>query len=238
MDELLTLEGVGRKTANVILGGFYGLPGVVVDTHVRRLSQRLGLTGWDDPDRIEQDLMRLIPRKEWSAFSLRLIFFGREICTARNPGCPTCPLNRLCPSAKYRGAPPWMKRAGRVRVQVGRRRPQAGARRRQTGGRAASPASRSFLIIQQRTHAKGHFSTTLTLHICSTYHNNMIPLQPEPSQEQGSKRLPTPLLVVPLKPNQPDTYLDLVARVIGHKQLIRSRENGKTYTTRVSGETR
>lgn len=143
MDKLLTLEGVGRKTANVILGGFYGIPGVVVDTHVRRLSQRLGLTGWDDPERIEQDLMRLIPRKEWSAFSLRLIFFGREICTARNPRCPTCPLNRLCPSEKYRGAPPWMKRAGRGRVQGERRRPQAGARRRQTGGRrAASPASR------------------------------------------------------------------------------------------------
>lgn len=156
MDELLTLEGVGRKTANVILGGFYGIPGVVVDTHVRRLSQRLGLTGWDDPDRIEQDLMRLIPRREWSAFSLRLIFFGREICTARNPRCPACPLNRLCPSAKYRGAPPWMKRAGRGRARPGQeaqaqrsraqppgRRPRAGEQRAQTGGRrAASPANR------------------------------------------------------------------------------------------------
>lgn len=115
MEELVSLSGVGRKTANVILGGYYGIPGVVVDTHVRRLSQRLALTGWDDPERIEQDLMRLIPRREWSDFSLRLIFFGREVCTARSPRCPTCPLNRLCPSATYRGAPPWMAR----------RRPQA-----------------------------------------------------------------------------------------------------------------
>ncbi len=109
MEELLLLEGVGRKTANVILGGFYGIPGVVVDTHVRRLSRRLALTGSTEPDRIEQDLMRLIPRREWSAFSLRLIFFGREICAARNPRCPVCPLSRYCPSAKYGGAPPWMR---------------------------------------------------------------------------------------------------------------------------------
>ena len=129
MEELLMLEGVGRKTANVLLGGYYGVPGVVVDTHVRRLSQRLALTGQNDPDKIEQDLMRLIPRKEWSAFSLRLIFFGREICTARGPRCPVCPLNRLCPSAKYRGAPPWM----------GRRPPARGPRGRagQTGRRRA-----------------------------------------------------------------------------------------------------
>jgi len=122
MEELLMLEGVGRKTANVILGGYYGVPGVVVDTHVRRLSQRLGLTGHDDPEKIEQDLMRFIPREEWSAFSLRLIFFGREICTARNPRCPVCPLNRLCPSAKYRGAPPWMARGPHGRAGQTRRR--------------------------------------------------------------------------------------------------------------------
>ncbi len=121
MHELVSLSGVGRKTANVILGGFYGVPGVVVDTHVRRLSQRLALSGWDDPDRIEQDLMRLIPRREWSDFSLRLIFFGREVCTARSPRCPTCPLNPLCPSAKYRGAPPWMGRRGRPQASRGRR---------------------------------------------------------------------------------------------------------------------
>lgn len=125
MDDLLTLGGVGRKTANVILGGFYGLPGIVVDTHVRRLSQRLGLTGSDHPDVIEQDLMRLIPQKEWSDFSLRLIFFGREVCMARNPLCPRCPLNRLCPSAKYRGNPPWMRRETTPAIRPRIRRPTA-----------------------------------------------------------------------------------------------------------------
>ncbi len=138
MDELLMLEGVGRKTANVILGGFYGTPGIVVDTHVRRLSQRLALTGQKDPDKIEQDLMRLIPRKEWSAFSLRLIFFGREICTARGPRCPVCPLNRLCPSAKYRGAPPWMTRRPAARGP----RPRGRQTVRRRVGRAAVRAKR------------------------------------------------------------------------------------------------
>jgi endonuclease III len=116
MDELLQLPGVGRKTANVVLSGF-GVAGIVVDTHVRRLSRRLALTAHDDPDKIEQDLMRLIPREEWSDFSLRLIYFGREICTARRPRCPDCPLKDLCPSARYAGAPPWMtpRRADRSR---------------------------------------------------------------------------------------------------------------------------
>lgn len=121
MDELLTLEGVGRKTANVVLsakrlepwGGVGDDPadglGIVVDTHVRRLSQRLGLVYSNDPAKIEQGLMTLIPRTEWDAFSLRLIYFGREVCTARSPRCPSCPLNALCPSARYRGSPPWMR---------------------------------------------------------------------------------------------------------------------------------
>ena len=108
MDELLQLPGVGRKTANVVLSRF-GVPGIVVDTHVRRLSRRMALTAHDGPDKIEQDLMRLIPKEEWSVFSLRLIYFGREICTARRPQCPTCPLRDLCPSAPYLGAPPWMR---------------------------------------------------------------------------------------------------------------------------------
>src|SRR3989304_4074083 len=131
MEELLMLEGVGRKTANVILGGYYGVPGGVVDTHVRRLSQRLGLTGHDDPEKIEQDLMRFIPREEWSAFSLRLIFFGREICTARNPRCPVCPLHRLCPSGEYRGAPPGVARGAPGRGP----RARAGQTRRRRAGR-------------------------------------------------------------------------------------------------------
>ncbi len=75
----------------------FGIPGIVVDTHVARLAQRLGLTAHRDPRRIEQDLMAIIPRREWSAFSLRLVFFGREICSARNPRCPACPLAGDCP---------------------------------------------------------------------------------------------------------------------------------------------
>jgi len=110
MDALTTLPGVGRKTANVVLSGF-GIPGIVVDTHVRRLSQRLALTPHDDPDKIEQDLMPLVPREEWSTFSLRLIYLGREVCTARRPACSACPLAEVCPSSRYGGVPPWM--AGR-----------------------------------------------------------------------------------------------------------------------------
>lgn len=122
MDELLQLDGVGRKTANVVLSAF-GVPGIVVDTHVRRLSRRLALTAHDDPDRIERDLMALLPRREWSAFSLRLIYFGREVCTARRPQCPTCPLRDLCPSSRYLGAPPWM---GSQRTRRGRPWPVRG----------------------------------------------------------------------------------------------------------------
>jgi endonuclease III len=119
MEDLVTLDGVGRKTANVVLSVF-GVPGIVVDTHVRRLSRRMALTPHDDPDKIEQDLMALLPRTEWSAFSLRLIYFGREICDARRPLCPTCPLRDLCPSARYGGTPPWMGARG-----AGRRGGQA-----------------------------------------------------------------------------------------------------------------
>ena len=121
MEELVALPGVGRKTANVILGAL-GVPGVVVDTHVRRLSRRLALTAHDDPDKIEQDIGTLLPPKEWSDFSLRLIYFGREICTAVRPRCPECPLRDLCPSARYLGAPPWMERRAGARTTTTPRR--------------------------------------------------------------------------------------------------------------------
>jgi endonuclease-3 len=99
LEELVKLPGVGRKTANVVRGAAFGIPGLVVDTHVTRISQRLKLTFNKDPVKIEHDLMKIIPKKDWSDFSLQLIFFGRETCTARKPKCPICPLNRLCPYA-------------------------------------------------------------------------------------------------------------------------------------------
>lgn len=101
MEELLTLPGVARKTANVVLGTWYGIPtGVVVDTHVARVSQRLGLTDHEDPGKIEQDLMQRIPKEEWIDFAHRLIHHGRRLCKARNPLCQNCFLADLCPSAQ------------------------------------------------------------------------------------------------------------------------------------------
>jgi len=96
IDELVKLPGVGRKTANVVLGSAFGIPGIAVDTHVARISKRLGLTENNDPVKIEFDLMKIVPKKEWSNFSLRLIYFGRAVCKARNPTCPSCPLYKLC----------------------------------------------------------------------------------------------------------------------------------------------
>ncbi|MFM9072778.1 MAG: endonuclease III, partial [Cyanobium sp.] len=99
MEELLELPGVARKTANVVLAHAFGInAGVTVDTHVRRLSQRLGLTRQSDPRRIEPDLMKLVPQPEWENLSIRLIFHGRAVCTARKPACGECPIGDLCPS--------------------------------------------------------------------------------------------------------------------------------------------
>jgi len=96
LDELVKLPGVGRKTANVVLGSAFNIPGIVVDTHVARISKRLGLTKSNNPVKIEYDLMEIIPRENWNVFSLQLIYFGRAICKARKPLCPTCPLYDLC----------------------------------------------------------------------------------------------------------------------------------------------
>ena len=101
MEALTALSGIGRKTANVVLGNaFKKNIGIVVDTHVSRVSARLGLTSNSDPEKIEQDLMKLITQKEWTIFSHRLIFHGRQICIARKPKCSECRLNELCPSAE------------------------------------------------------------------------------------------------------------------------------------------
>ena len=100
MEELIELPGVARKTANIVLSNAYGvIAGVAVDTHVRRLAQRLGLTENDSPDKIETDLMNIVPRDKWMRITDLLIFHGRRICIARKPKCDACVLNKICPSA-------------------------------------------------------------------------------------------------------------------------------------------
>ncbi|MCB8967645.1 MAG: endonuclease III [Ardenticatenaceae bacterium] len=101
MDDLLSLTGVARKTANVVLGEIYSIAdGITVDTHVKRLSNRLGLTEADDPVKVERDLMQIIPPQNWIEISHLLIFHGRRVCFARNPQCAICPLNDICPSVQ------------------------------------------------------------------------------------------------------------------------------------------
>jgi endonuclease-3 len=100
MEELVTLPGVARKTANIVLGNSFGtVVGIAVDTHVRRVSQRLGFTANDDPDKIEQDLMGILPKEQWFPFTYKLIDHGRTVCVARKPRCEACPVNDLCPSS-------------------------------------------------------------------------------------------------------------------------------------------
>jgi len=99
MEELLTLPGVGRKTANCVLGDAFGIPGITCDTHVIRLSRRLGFSENSDPVKLEFDLAEIVPKKNWTAFSHLVITHGRNICKARKPNCPECPVAKHCPSA-------------------------------------------------------------------------------------------------------------------------------------------
>jgi len=101
MADLVTLPGVARKTANIVLGNSYGtVEGIAVDTHVRRVSQRLGFTQQKDPDKVEQDLMRIVPREKWFTFTYVLIEHGRAICKAPTPRCEICPVTALCPASR------------------------------------------------------------------------------------------------------------------------------------------
>ena len=100
LEDLVSLPGIGRKTANVILGNAFGIPGIVVDTHVKRLAGRLGFSDKKDPDKIEIDLNKIVPQEEWTHFSHLLIDHGRMTCQARKPLCAQCPINRLCPSSE------------------------------------------------------------------------------------------------------------------------------------------
>jgi endonuclease III len=96
MDDLLKLPGVGRKTANLVLGDAFGIPGVVVDTHAKRLSKRIGLTENEDPEKVEFDLMKVIPKENWAMFSHQLVYHGRAVCNARKPICEECKIRNYC----------------------------------------------------------------------------------------------------------------------------------------------
>jgi len=133
IEDLVTLPGVGRKTANVVLGVAFGIPGFAVDTHVTRLTRRLGLTKSTDPVKIEAEVTRMLPPEEWTGFSLRLILHGRRTCVARAPRCPECVLNDFCPSSTVRAKGrrrPLTPTPARVRLAHGR-------------GTAAKPSRRS-----------------------------------------------------------------------------------------------
>jgi endonuclease-3 len=97
LESLVSLRGVARKTANVVLGNAFGVPGLAVDTHMKRVNRRLGLTREEDPEKIERDLMELVPRKDWTAYTHRVIHHGRVCCEARRPRCEACPLREDCP---------------------------------------------------------------------------------------------------------------------------------------------
>lgn len=96
MDDLLTLPGVGRKTANLVLGDIFGIPGIVIDTHAKRLSNRIGLSNNEDPTKIEFDLMKIVPKENWSKFCHQLVYHGRAVCNARKPKCEECAIIDYC----------------------------------------------------------------------------------------------------------------------------------------------
>ncbi|MHB8719175.1 MAG: endonuclease III [Candidatus Dormibacteria bacterium] len=127
MEDLVTLRGVGRKTANVVLGVAFGEPGFPVDTHVTRLVGRLRLSTSQDPLQIEADVCSMVPPREWTSLSLRLILHGRRVCVARTPRCPECVLCDVCPAADLSGLRPRPSKRGPIRLRSGtrhRRRPR------------------------------------------------------------------------------------------------------------------
>jgi endonuclease III len=148
MEELLTLAGVARKTANVVLGVGYGLSeGVVVDTHVQRISRRLGLSRGKTPEQVERDLMALLPQEDWIDFAHLLIFHGRRTCAARGPICADCPVVDLCPSGPYflgGQTPPWERRARAAKGKAAApRRKAAAASKKKHPAKKKGPAKRN-----------------------------------------------------------------------------------------------
>jgi endonuclease-3 len=122
LEELVSLRGVARKTANVVLGNAFDVPGIAVDTHMKRVNRRLGLTRQDDPDAIERDLMELLPEKEWTAWTTRIIHHGRVCCEARRPRCETCPLREECPWPDSREGRSVLRKAETPRRKAASRR--------------------------------------------------------------------------------------------------------------------
>ena len=118
MDALVVLPGIGRKTANVVLGDAFGVPGITVDTHLGRLARRFGWTTQEDPEKVEADLMALFPRRNWTTMSHRVIWHGRRRCHARTPACGACPVARWCPS--FGEGPTDPERAARLVKDSGR----------------------------------------------------------------------------------------------------------------------
>jgi endonuclease III len=155
MDELLTLPGVARKTANVVLGVGHGLAeGIVVDTHVQRVSRRLGLSRAKNPVEIERELMRKVPRDKWILFSHLLIFHGRRVCIARKPRCEACAVFEMCPSGPYylRGkVPPWDRRAAEP-AAGGKKAARKSARK--VAKRPARPAAKKPAPTRRRAPRK------------------------------------------------------------------------------------
>jgi endonuclease-3 len=140
LDELVTIPGTGRKTANVILGCAFGIPGITVDTHVRLLAGRLGWTASEDPVKIEFELMEILPRRDWTAASLLLIQHGRRVCTARKPRCPECAVLEWCPTGRELtrapGAATPRPAAARASAAPRRGRPRSSGTARRGGGSA------------------------------------------------------------------------------------------------------
>jgi endonuclease III len=163
MEEILRLPGVARKTASVVLGVSYGVAeGVVVDTHVARVSRRLGLTRNGKVEKIEQDLMKAIPRDSWIDFAHLIIFHGRRICEARKPKCPVCPVQDLCPSAKYflaGTAPPWERRMAAERGERRAARTVGGASVRVAVASRGAAARKRAAAASARKAVPTHKST-------------------------------------------------------------------------------
>ena len=118
MKELTALAGVGRKTANVIRGNIYNEPSIVVDTHVKRISKKLGLTENEDPEKVEYDLMKVLPKEHWILWNIQIITLGREICTARSPKCDSCFLKDHCPTAAQEKKPSGKKKEKTTKADI------------------------------------------------------------------------------------------------------------------------